>query len=217
MPDLTNLLYGTLLRKFREEKGLNQELFASKCLLSRTWISQIETGKAYPHKDIRTAFAKALNEPVLEYYPQYRIEEFPERLKFRFQGEKEASQYLRKKQTSRDLDTVKSIFDLYKIACTQEDTTLMLALDESIHIKIMDAHPNRNLRNLVARYRQDFIELFKIWMPLLEIDIVRKLDEVHFKIFNAVLEQNQNSINEALDEHLDNSLNDVKKVKMHLK
>ena len=105
------------------------------------------------------------------------------------------------------------MFNLYKIACKQEDTALMLALDESIHIKIMDAHPNRNLRNLVARYRQDFIELFKIWMPLLEIEIVRKLDEVHFKIFEAVLEQNQNNINQALDDHLENSLGDVEKVK----
>ncbi len=84
MPDLTNLLYGTLLRKFRNEQGLNQDFLAAQCDISRAWLSQIENGKQYPNRDLRTKFAKALEQPVLEYYPQYRIEEFRERLEFRF-------------------------------------------------------------------------------------------------------------------------------------
>ncbi len=35
-------VFGTNLRKYRQEKGLSQERFAEKCGLHRTYISDIE-------------------------------------------------------------------------------------------------------------------------------------------------------------------------------
>ena len=55
-----------------------------------------------------------------------------------------------------------------------------MLLDEYLHTRIMNAHPDKNLKNLIAIYRHDFIELFKIWIPLLDFKIARQLELTHY-------------------------------------
>ncbi len=204
----TNLIYGLLLKRFRIKKGFTQKKLAKECYIARATLVNFESGRHYPNRCHREAFAQALNSPVLEYFPQYNIEQFPERLRIRFQAEKDASRFL----NSNDLSSLNDIFNMYQQACRTQSNKVMMNLDESLHTIIMDAHPDKELKQTVTRYTQDFIELFKIWIPLLDLDIVRKLESVHFEIFESILNQNQNQIDQSFEHHLDNSLNDVQEV-----
>lgn len=69
MKDLTNLLYGSLLKKMRISRNLMQEKLANQCYLSRGTLYNFEKGKCYPHRYHREAFAIALSSPALEYFP----------------------------------------------------------------------------------------------------------------------------------------------------
>lgn len=212
MAGLANLIYGIFLSDFRKKEGFTQEKLAAQCYISRGTLLNFESGRSYPRRLYRESFAQALDSPILEYFPQYDIEQFSERLKVRFQAEKEASGFL--KQT--DLKILDDVFDLYKKACKDENHTLMIVLDEYLHTVIMNAHPDEKLKQIVTRYRQDYMEIFKIWIPLLDLKIVRKLEKVHFKIFESILSRNEHRITQSLDYHLENSLNDVQTVINHL-
>ena len=207
-----NLIYGMLLRRYRRKSGWTQQKLAMECLTTRESISDFERGVRCPSDDHRMRFSKVLQAKVLEYFPQYSMQKFPERLRIRFQAEKEASQYFLRELTPEKIDILNLMSDLYQRASEQGDSDLMLALDECLHIKIMNYHPDQMLKEEITRYRQDFIELFRIWIPLLDLNIVRQLDMIHLDLFTAVLEQNQNGISQALDAHLVNSLNDLETV-----
>ncbi len=178
---------------------------------ARESISNIERGIKYANRDFRQRFSMVLNSPILEYFP-HSIQNFPERLRIRFQSEQEASQYLLRELTTEKIELLTSARDLYIKASTLQASGLMLGIDEYLHTEIINHHPDPKLRDVVTRYRQDFIELFKIWIPLLDLNIVRQLKTIHVDLFEAVLNQNQNEINQTLDAHLVNSLNDLETV-----
>jgi transcriptional regulator with XRE-family HTH domain len=78
---LTERIYmnsGELIRKARENKGLNQTQLADKVGVSRSMISQLETGKAYPSIEILLSIASQLgiNDQILmdAYYTDKQTE-----------------------------------------------------------------------------------------------------------------------------------------------
>ncbi len=76
----------------------------------------------------------------------------------------------------------------------------------------MNAHPDEATRNLVGRYRQDYIEFFRIWLPQLNLNITLGQHQIHLYIFQAILERDEHKLNQSIDLHLKNSLNDMKLV-----
>lgn len=207
---LTRLTYGRFLKTCRKNKNCSQNKLAQNCYISRRTLVDIEAGKTPPNQAVREAFARNLSEPDLEYYPQYSIEQFPRRLAVRFQHEQEAAQYFLKGLKKQEINGLKNVFCLYRVAFNQKDVTLMIVLDEYLHTRIMNAHPDEFTRSLVERYRQDYMEFFKIWIPRLNFNITLGQQATHFKIFTAILELNQDRLSEAIDFHLSNSLNDMK-------
>ncbi|WGV28073.1 helix-turn-helix domain-containing protein [Halotia branconii] len=209
---LTKKAYGRILKNVRNLKHCSQEKLAEACFSCRRTIVDIETGKIAPNPSLRVEFAKVLSNPILEYFPQYSIGQFSQRLKIRFQHEKSASKYFLNVINQKDLDSFQEVFYLYKMASHQKDNVLMLLLDEYLHTRIMNAHPDETIRILVERYRQDYIEFFKIWIPQLNFNISLGQNPIHLNIFKAILEQNQSKLTEAIHLHLINSLNDIERI-----
>lgn len=212
MKTLSNLIYGLILKNSRKRNNLTQEDLVRKSFICLKKISHIENGRLRPKAGCRHALANALSDPLLEYFPSYSIEEFGERLEKRFEAEIEAVPYFLDSLGEDDLDNIQRIFQEYQSAAEREDHTLMLLLDEYIHTRLMNAHPDLYQRNLSGRYRQDFIEFFKLWIPLLDLNITRQLEPLHFKIFEAVIEQDMEGLQAAISLHLDNSIGDVEQV-----
>ncbi|MCC5618029.1 helix-turn-helix domain-containing protein [Nostoc sp. CHAB 5836] len=209
---LTKKAYGRILKNVRNLKNCSQKKLAQVCFSSRRTIVDIETGKIAPNPSLRVEFAKALSNPILEYFPQYSIGQFSERLEIRFEHEKSASQYFLDIVNQKDLDSFQEVFYLYKMASDQKNGVLMLLLDEYLHTRIMNAHPDETKRILVERYRQDYIEFFKIWIPQLNFNISLGQHPIHLNMFQAILGQNQSQLTEAIHWHLINSLSDVKRI-----
>ncbi|MEH2131422.1 MAG: helix-turn-helix transcriptional regulator [Nostoc sp.] len=209
---LTKKAYGRILKNVRNLKNCSQEKLAQVCFSCRRTIVDIETGKTAPNSCLRVKFAQTLSNPILEYFPQYSIGQFSQRLKIRFQHEQSASRYFLDILNEKDLNSFKEIFYLYKMASHQKDSVLTLLLDEYVHTRIMNAHPDETTRILVERYRQDYIEFFKIWIPQLNLNILLGQHPIHLNMFQAILKQNQSQLTEALHCHLINSLNDVERI-----
>ncbi|BAY07824.1 helix-turn-helix domain-containing protein [Calothrix sp. NIES-2098] len=209
---LTKKAYGRILKNARNLKNYSQEKLAQESHVSRRTIVDIETGNVAPNQAYRKSFAKSLDNPILEYFPQYSIEQFPHRLKIRFQHEKEAGKHFLNGLKQQELNSFKEVFRLYEMASKQQDGVLMLLLDEYLHTRIMNAHPDELTRNLVGRYRQDYIEFFKSWIPQLNFNISLGQHTIHLNMFQAILEQNQDKLNQAIHLHLVNSLNDVTRI-----
>lgn len=209
---LTKKAYGRILKNVRNLKNCSQEKLAQVCFSCRRTIVDIETGKIAPNPSLRVEFARALSNPILEYFPQYSIGQFSHRLQIRFQHEKEAGKYFLDVVNQNDLDSFKEVFYLYKMASHQKDGVLMLLLDEYLHTRIMNAHPDEPTRILVERYRQNYIEFFKIWIPQLNFNISLGQHPIHLNMFQAILEQNQSKLTQAIHWHLINSLNDVERI-----
>lgn len=210
--ELNKRAYGRILRNSRNTLNLTQEQLALECHTCRETIVAIENARTPPNRTFREIFAKTLSNPMLEYFPPYSVGQFGERLKVRFQHEKEAAIYFLKELQPKDLDSFKEVYSLYKLASAQKDTTLMIVLDEYLHTRIMNAHPESSKRSLVERYRQDYMDFFKVWISKLSLEITLGRVTTHFEVFEAILEQNQHRLIEAIDQHLDIALEDVKKI-----
>jgi transcriptional regulator with XRE-family HTH domain len=209
---LNNRAYGIFLKNSRNNLRWSQLQLALECHICRETLVDIERGRSYPNRNFRELFAQNLNNPVLEYYPPYSIGQFSERLQVRFQHEREAARYFLNGLQSTDLEGLKEVYSLYQKASERKDFTLMIVLDEYLHTRIMNAHPDRAIKDLVERYRQDYIEFFKVWISKLSIDITIGQVTTHFEIFEAIFEQNQQQLIEAIDIHLLNSLKDVEQI-----
>jgi transcriptional regulator with XRE-family HTH domain len=209
---LNNRAYGIIFKNSRNRLGWSQMQLALKCHISLETLGNIERGKTYPNQNFRQTFAQNLNNPVLEYYPPYSIGQFSERLQIRFQHEKEAARYFINGLQSTDLEGLREVYSLYQKASERQDSTLMIVLDEYLHTRIMNAHPDRAIKDLVERYRQDYIEFFKVWISKLSFDITLGQVTTHFEIFKAIFKRNQRQLIEAIDIHLDNSLQDVEQI-----
>ncbi|BAZ19434.1 hypothetical protein NIES4073_03040 (plasmid) [Kalymmatonema gypsitolerans NIES-4073] len=209
---LTKKAYGRILKNARNIKNCSQEKLAQESNLGRRTIVDIETGNTVPKPVYRESFARILSNPILEYFPQYSIEQFPHRLKIRFQHENEAGKHFLNGLQQKDLDSFREVFTLYQMASYQKDGVLMLLLDEYLHTRIMNAHPDKPTRILVERYRQDYIEFFKIWIPQLNLNIALGQHPIHIDMFQAILEQNKDKLTQAIHAHLIHSLNDIKRI-----
>jgi transcriptional regulator with XRE-family HTH domain len=209
---LNNRAYGIILKNSRNNLGWTQLQLALKSYISLETLGNIERGNTYPNRDYRERFAQNLNNPVLEYYSPYSIGQFSERLQVRFQYEKEAARYFLNGLQSKDLEGLIEVHSLYQKASERQDFTLMIVLDEYLHTRIMNAHPDRAIKDLVERYRQDYIEFFKVWISKLSFDITIGQVTTHLEIFEAIFEQNQHKLIEAIDIHLLNSLQDVEQI-----
>lgn len=209
---LNNRAYGIILRNSRNNLRCSQLQLALECHISLETLGNIERGKTYPNRNFRERFAQNLNNPVLEYYPPYSIGQFSERLQVRFKHEKEAARYFLNGLQSIDLEGLREVHFLYQKSSERQDFTLMIVLDEYLHTRIMNAHPDRAIKDLVERYRQDYIEFFKVWISKLSFNITIGQVTTHFKIFEAIFEQNQQQLVEAIDIHLLNSLQDVEQI-----
>ena len=214
LPDdrLTKIAYGRILKNARSLKKISQDNLAKACFSSRRTIIDIEAGKIIPNSSLRGKFATTLSNPLLEYFPQYCIGQFSPRLKIRFQHENVASTYFLKILKPKEIDSLQEVFYLYKMASHQKDAVLMILLDEYIHTRIMNAHPDEYTRILVGRYRQDYIEFFKIWLPQLNLNITLEQHSIHLNIFQAILDLDAYQLSQAIGLHLINSLNDVKRI-----
>jgi transcriptional regulator with XRE-family HTH domain len=210
--ELNKRAYGLILKNSRTALNLTQEQLAQECHTCRETIIAIENAKTPPNRTFRELFAKTLSNPMLEYFPPYSVGQFRERVKVRFQHEKEAAIYFLKELQPKDLNSFKEVYFLYKLAFEQKDTTLMVVLDEYLHTRIMNAHPESSIRSLVERYRQDYMDFFKIWISKLNLEIALRSTN-HFEIFEAILEQNQHRLIEAIDLHLENCLEDIERLK----
>jgi DNA-binding GntR family transcriptional regulator len=211
------LAYGRILKNSRNTQDLTQVELAQKCFTCREQIIAIENGKTPPSSNFREIFANTLSNPVLEYFPPYSIGQFPKKARVRFQHEKEAAIYFLKKLQQQDLDGFQEIYSLYKLACAQKDANLMIVLDEYVHIRIMNDHPSHPVISLVRRYRQDYMDFFKVWVSELDFDMTLGRVTMHFKIFEAILEQNERRLIEAIDRHLENALEDMERFTKFLK
>lgn len=212
-PDkLTKLAYGRILKNSRNNIIWSQDRLAKECYTCRRTIVAIETGETPPNRSLREAFAKTLSNPLLEYFPQYSIKQFSQRLKVRFQYEKEATRYFLKVLQAKDLISFKEVYSLYKTAYKEKDNSLMIVLDEYLHTRIMNAHPDEYTRRLVERYRQDYMDFFKTWIPQLKFNITIRQNAIHLEIFQAILDLNQERLSNAIDLHLSNSLNDIDQI-----
>jgi transcriptional regulator with XRE-family HTH domain len=220
---LNNLIYGIILKNSRNKLDWTQEKLSIECKLiecniSRETIVAIENGRTPPKRSSRETFAKILGNPVLEYFPPYSVGNFSQRLEVRFQHEKEAVRYFLEGFEQEYLDSLKAVYSLYRLESTQNNFRLMISLDEYLHTLLMDFHPNQSTRILVAGYRQDYIDFFKIWLPHLSFgenigfNMSAEQDTIHFEIFEAIFEQNQSQLIQAIDRHLDNSLEDVERL-----
>ncbi len=209
---LTKKAYGRILKNLRNLKNCSQEKLAQACFSCRRTIVDIETGRIAPNASLRRELARALSNPILEYFPQYSIGQFAHRLKIRFQHEKEAAKYFIDGLRQKDLDSFQEVFYLYQMASHQKDGVLMLLLDEYLHTRIMNAHPEEATRILVGRYRQDYIEFFKIWIPQLNFNISLGQHPIHLNMFEAILDQNKDKLTEAIHLHLINSRKDVEQI-----
>jgi transcriptional regulator with XRE-family HTH domain len=214
LPDdrLTKIAYGRILKNARSINTISQEKLASSCFSSRRTIVDIEAGKKIPNPSLRGRFAKTLSNPLLEYFPQYSIGQFSHRLKIRFNHENVAGEYFLNVLKQKDIDSFREIFSLYKMASQHKDGVLMILLDEYLHTRIMNAHPDEPTRILVGRYRQDYIEFFKIWLPQLNLNIALEQHSIHLNIFQAILDRDACQLSQAIGLHLINSLNDVKRI-----
>ncbi len=212
---LNNLIYGIILRNSRKKQHWSQERLAQECPASRGTIRNIESGESPPSLTFREIFARTLSNPVLEYFPPYDIEQFPQRIRVRFEHEREAVRYFLKSLQQRDLDSLQKVYSLYTLASDQRDTTLMIVLDEYLHTRIMNAHPNDSTKSLVERYRQDYIEFFKVWVSKIDVNLDITLGQVttHLEIFEGILERNQHRLDKAIDLHLNNSLGDFEQLR----
>jgi transcriptional regulator with XRE-family HTH domain len=56
--------FGTLLKSYRKEKGLNQEQFAEKIGIAVQTLSGIENGHRFPSYSVLVKIAKVLDIPV---------------------------------------------------------------------------------------------------------------------------------------------------------
>jgi transcriptional regulator with XRE-family HTH domain len=200
------------LKNARSINTISQEKLASLCFSSRRTIVDIEAGKKIPNPSLRGRFAKTLSNPILEYFPQYSIGQFSHRLKIRFNHENVAGENFLKNLQQKDIDSFREVFYLYKMASYQKDAVLMILLDEYLHTRIMNAHPDEQTRILVGRYRQDYIEFFKIWLPQLNLNITLEQSSIHLNIFQAILDLDACQLSQAIGLHLINSLNDVKRI-----
>jgi transcriptional regulator with XRE-family HTH domain len=209
---LNNRAYGIILKNSRNNSRWTQIQFALRCHICRETLGEIERGVSYPNRNLREQFAQQLNNPVLEYYPPYSIGQFSGRLQVRFQHEKEAARYFLQGLQSTDLEGLREIYSLYQRASERQDFSLMILLDEYIHTRIMNAHPDQAIKDLVERYRQDYIEFFKVWIPKISSDIALRLVIIHCEIFEAILEQNQHQLIKVIDIHLHKSLQDVEQI-----
>lgn len=209
---LTKIAYGRILKNARSINKMSQEKLAEACFSSRRTIIDIEAGKITPNPSFRGEFARVLSNPLLEYFPQYSLGQFSDRLKIRFQHEKVAGINFLKTLQHKDIDSFREVFYLYKMASYQKDVVLMSLLDEYLHTRIMNAHPDEPTKILVGRYRQDYIEFFRIWLPQLNLNITLEQQSIHLNIFEAILEQDAYQLSQSIDLHLKNSLNDMKRV-----
>lgn len=57
----TGIVFGTVLRELRKERGLSQEILSFDAELDRTYISMLELGQRTPSLDTMLALARALN------------------------------------------------------------------------------------------------------------------------------------------------------------
>ena len=55
---------GNTIRRLRKKKGINQIEFASKCNLSQTYLSQIESGKRIPTIETLNKISENLDIPM---------------------------------------------------------------------------------------------------------------------------------------------------------
>ena len=187
---LTNRTYGLLLKNSRIALKLTQNKFAKECHTCRETITANESGKTPPNRTSRETYAKILSNPILEYFPQYSIGQFSKRLEIRFQHEKKAARYFLEGLQPQDIESLKEVYFLYQKASERQDFTLMIVLDEYLHTRLMSAHPDRAIKDLVERYTQDYIDFFKVWVSKLNFDITVGQVPTHFEIFEAILEKN---------------------------
>ncbi|MEH2247911.1 helix-turn-helix transcriptional regulator [Nostoc sp.] len=209
---LTKLAYGRILKNSRNNIIWSQDRLAQECYTCRRTIVAIETGETPPNQALREAFAKTLSNPLLEYFPQYSIGQFCQRLKVKFKYEKEAIEYFLEPLKAKDLISLKEVYFLYNLASKDKDNQLMIVLDEYLHTRIMNAHPDEYVRRLVERYRQDYMDFFKILIPQLKFNMAIGQNAIHVEIFQAILELNQEKLSNAIDLHLSYSLNDVEQI-----
>jgi len=55
---------GSTIKKYRQQKGINQESFAKKCEISQAFLSQIENNKKDPNLSILKSISDCLDIPL---------------------------------------------------------------------------------------------------------------------------------------------------------
>lgn len=212
----TNLAYGIILRNSRQSQGLTQQALAERSFMCLRKLSDIENGKCYPKIICRHAIAQALSDPLLEDFPAY-IEKFDQRLIERFRVEMNAVPYFISSLTKSELENIDRIFSDYKLAADRNDLELLFSLDKYIHARLTNTYPDPITRRIATHYRNDFMQFFEFWVPLLDLGIIRDLLPIHFQIFEAILNRSEDDLRKSIRLHLDDSLDDVEKIKRQLR
>ncbi|MEM5872108.1 MAG: helix-turn-helix transcriptional regulator, partial [Candidatus Aenigmatarchaeota archaeon] len=77
-----NLSWGKTLKEIREAKGLTQEYIAKKINRTRSFVCDMENGKANIDEKDFTLWLKALNISEIEFFEYLRAKQKPEIKKF---------------------------------------------------------------------------------------------------------------------------------------
>lgn len=208
--------YGYILKKTRINLDIKQETLSNNCLIHRNKISGAENGNIELTSAEREILASKLDNPTLVYYPSYSIEKLAEKAKTRFQHEKDAAKFFINSLEKQDIEDFKVLYRLYRRDAQNQRFESMIILDNYIHTKIIENYSNSSCKNEATIYREQYIEFFKNWVGELRFNILLQQDNIHFKIFDSIINKSYSQLITAIEQHLKHTLNDLEIIRTFL-
>jgi len=213
-------IYGRIVRTQREKKGITQLRLEEMANISRRTIQYIEQANrenvSPPKYETRNLLAKHLGLPILGAFPP-NIDDFSLLLTERFEFERESVIYFTQEYYQNSVDEIGMISRLYQLAIERNDLHKKGLADRYLHTIIAGAHPNLEKKAAISANQSSYINFFEIWLPYLDPDVnfhnSRDINiPIHQKLFSACLSGNGNQMEEALDAHLQASLQDIQAI-----
>lgn len=134
----------------------------------------------------------------------------------RFKYEKEAAKFFIDNLQQQDIEDFTAVYSLYKKDTKNEKAESMIILDNYIHTKIIEHHSNNSCHSKATIYREQNVEFFKNWVGELKRNIWLGQGNIHFMLFESIINRNQSQLIQVLDQHLQHTLDDLERIRKFL-
>lgn len=213
-------MYGHVVREQRTKKGISRRELALMTQKSPKEIENIEmgnfSGKNPISNEIRNLLAEHLGLAILEEFPP-DIDVCFDYLKERFAFEKESIIYFVQNHDQSLVSEIEHVLWLYESAIQRKDQAYRGMMDRLLHTIITRAHPNTEKRIAVDLHQRSYICFYELWLPYLELDLNFEKNRnqnllIHQKLFSGCLLGDRNQIEDALNDHLQASSQDIQAI-----